>query len=144
MHSVENLEVLYRARRYWHTPQLDQAIAKIIKHFGDRRDIPQEFMTEFMREIGRNIPSGEGWNTFYETCPVVKVTPMTIAVVSQDLPIDILQRFPDFKSGGNFNVSKVKLQQYGYALHTRYGEYFYIHSPNGAIALPENKKLLEV
>jgi len=48
MHSVENLTVLYRGRGYWHTPELNQAIAKIINHFGDRASIPPEFIAEFM------------------------------------------------------------------------------------------------
>jgi hypothetical protein len=145
LHPVESLTHLYRARRYWHTPELNQAIAKIINHFGDRASIPPEFMAEFMNGIKRHgLPISEGWNVWYEPCPVVKTTAMEIIVTSQNLPIDILQKHPDFKLGGKFHIGKAKLQRYGYALHTRYGEYFYIAVPDSAIALVENKELLEV
>jgi len=143
MHPVENLEVLYRARRYWHTPQLDQAIAKIIKHFGDRASIPLQFVTEFINGINR-LHWNEGWCTFYEPCPVIKTTALEIVVVSQDLPTEVLEQFPDFCSGGKFHVNKAKLQQDGKAYHSRHGEYFYLNAPETAIALPEGKKLLEM
>jgi hypothetical protein len=140
MHSVENLTHLYRARRYWHTPELNQAIEKIINHFGDRRDIPPEFIAEFMRGINQHgLPSSEGWNVFYEPCLVVKITAMEVIVVSQTMPLNILERFPDFKAGGKFNINKPRLQRDGRALHTRYGEYFYISAPDSAIALCESR-----
>jgi hypothetical protein len=69
---------------------------------------------------------------------------MEVIVISQNLPIDILQKRPDFKLGGTFHVKEAKLQRDGYALHTRYGEYFYISAPDSAIALDERKELLEV
>jgi hypothetical protein len=36
LHPVENLAHLYRARRFWHTPELNQAVNKIIAWFGSR------------------------------------------------------------------------------------------------------------
>lgn len=130
MHSVENLTHLYRARRYWHTPELNQAIEKIINHFGDRRDIPPEFIAEFMRGINQHgLPNGEGWNTFYEPCPVIKTTAMEVIVYSQIFPFDV----PFNSKGGKFNVNKPRLQRDGKAHHTRYGEYFYISAPDSAI-----------
>ena len=145
MYPVENLTNLYRARRFWHTPELDQAIDKIIKHFGDRASIPPEFMTQFIHKIKRHgLPEKEGWNVWYEPCPVIKTTPMEIIVVSQNMPSDILEQFPDFYAGGKFHINKAKLQRDGRALHTRHGDYFYVAVPDVAIALVESKELLEV
>jgi hypothetical protein len=145
MHSVENLTILYRGRGYWHTPELNQAIAKIINHFGDRASIPPEFITEFMDGINRHgLPSGDGWNVWYEPCPVVKTTAMEIIVISKDMPPEIMELYPDLYKGGKFHVNKAKLQQSGRAYHSRHGEYFYIAVPDSAIALPESKELLEV
>ncbi len=141
IHSVEDLTHLYRARRFWHTPQLNEAIAKIINHFGDRRDIPSEFVIEFAK---LQLPDTEGWQTYYEPCPVVKVKPMTIVVRSMDMPPEILEAFPDFHAGGEFHVNKPELQRDGKAYHSRHGEYFYIAVPDTAIALPQSKRLLEV
>ncbi len=150
MHPVENLEVLYRARRYWHTPQLDQAIAKIIKHFGDRESIPSEFVSQFMDGIKRQgLPEKEGWNVWYEPCPVIKTTVLTVVVFSKPAPEEFLDglclnRKSSFYSGGKFAVNKADLQRYGKAYHSRHGEYFCLNAPESAIALPEGKKLLEV
>jgi hypothetical protein len=69
---------------------------------------------------------------------------MEVIVVSQNIPLDILELFPDFYKGGKFHINKAKLQRDGKALHTRYGEYFYVDVPDSAIALPESKELLEV
>ncbi len=145
LHPVESLTILYRARGYWHTPELNQAIAKIIDHFGDRASIPPEFIAEFMSGIKRHgLPSGEGWNVWYESCPVVKTTAMEVVVTSQDMPSEIMELYPDLYKGGRFHVNKAKLQQSGRAYHSRHGEYFYIAVPDSAIALPESKELLEV
>ena len=145
LHPVESLTHLYRARRFWHTPELDQAISKIIKHFGDRESIPLEFITEFMQGMRRHgLPDCDSWKTFYEPCPVVKTTPMEIVVVSQNMPPDILERFPDFYAGGKFHINKARLQRDGKALHTRHGDYFYVAVPDVAIALVECLKQLEV
>ncbi len=141
MHQVEDLKVLFRGRRYWHTPQLDQAIAKIVNHFGDRKDIPSEFIAMFMDGIRQHgLPEGEGWNTFWEPCPVIKTTAIEVVVYSQIFSFDV----PFNPNGGKFNVNKPKLQRDGKAYHSRCKEYFYINAPEGAIALPENKKLSEV
>jgi len=145
LHPVENLTHLYRGRGYWHTPELNQAIAKIINHFGDRVSIPPEFITEFMDGINRHgLPSGDGWNVWYEPCPVVKTTAMEIIVISKDMPPEIMELYPDFYKGGKFHINKAKLQQSGRAYHSRHGEYFYIEVPDSAIALGESKELLEV
>jgi hypothetical protein len=145
LYSVENLTVLYRGRGYWHTPELNQAIAKIINHFGDRASIPPEFIAEFMNGIKRHgLPGGDGWNVWYEPCPVVKTTAMEIIVISKDMPPEIMELYPDFYKGGKFHINKAKLQRDGKAHHSRYGEYFYIDVPDSAIALPESKELLEV
>lgn len=138
LHSVENLTVLYRGRRYWHTPQLNQAMAKIIDHFGDRASIPPEFIAEFVKHP---LPTTEGWNVWYEPCPVVRTTAMEVIVVSQDMPETIEDAFPDFYAGGKFNINKPKLQRDGKAYHSRHGEYFYINAPESAIALPETLRL---
>jgi hypothetical protein len=84
------------------------------------------------------------WLTLYEACPVVKTTAMEVIVVSQNIPLDILELFTDFNPGGKFHINKAKLQRDGKALHTRYGEYFYVDVPDSAIALPESKELVEV
>lgn len=150
MHSVENLTHLYRARRFWHTPELNQAIDKIIKHFGDRASIPPEFITEFMHGIKRHgLSEKEGWNVWYELCPVIKVTALTVVVFSRPVPDELLSglfvgRKSSFYSGGKFAVDKPELQRDGKAYHSRHGEYFYIAVPNVAIALVERKELLEV
>jgi hypothetical protein len=145
LYSVENLTVLYRGRGYWHTPELNQAIAKIINHFGDRASIPPKFIAEFMSGIKRHgLPSGDGWNVWYEPCPVVKTTAMEVIVVSQDMPSEIMELYPDFYKGGKFHINKAKLQQSGRAYHSRHGEYFYISAPDSAIALGESKELVEV
>lgn len=145
LHSVENITVLYRGRRYWHTPQLNQAIEKVINHFGDRKDIPTDFIVQLMKGINQHgLPSGEGWNTFYEPCPVVKSTDLSIVVVSKDLYLEDLKFPPYFCEGGKFHVSKTKLQKDGKAHHSRHGEYFYLNAPESAIALPQGLKQLEV
>jgi hypothetical protein len=69
---------------------------------------------------------------------------MEVIVVSQNIPLDILELFPDFNQGGKFHINKARLQRDGKALHTRYGEWFHISAPDSAIALPESKELLEV
>ena len=141
LHPVEDLTHLYRARRFWHTPQLNEAIAKIINRFGDRKDIPSEFKHEFINGIKHHgLPDGEGWNVFYEPCPVIKTTALEVVVQSRSFPSDV----PFLCDGGKFNVNKTKLQRDGKAYHSRHGEYFYIAVPDSAIALPQSRQLLEV
>ncbi len=123
LHSVENLTILYRARRY---------------NTGNR-GLSLSFKYHV---LGGATP--DTWLTLYEPCPVVKTTAMEVIVVSQNIPLDILELFPDFYKGGKFHINKAKLQRDGKALHTRYGEYFYVDVPDSAIALPESKELLEV
>jgi hypothetical protein len=123
LHPVENLTILYRARRY---------------NTGNR-GLSLSFKYHV---LGGATP--DTWLTLYEPCPVVKTTAMEVIVVSQNIPLDILELFPDFYKGGKFHINKAKLQRDGKALHTRYGEYFYIAVPDSAIALPESKELLEV
>jgi hypothetical protein len=140
MHPVESLTRLYRARYYRHTPDLNRTVAETLALFGDRESIP----TEFMRGIKRHgLLLGEGWNVWYEPCPVIKTTAMEVIVISQNLPIDILQKHPDFKLGGKFHINKAKLQRDGKALHTRHGEYFFISAPDIAFSLVESKELVE-
>ena len=132
LHSLNNITHLYRARRFWHTPQLDEAIAKIINHFGDRRDIPHEFKRQFCDGLRRHaLPSTEGWNVFYEPCPIIKTTALEIVVHSRLFPPDV----PFRCDGGKFHVNKAKLQKDGRAYHSRHGEYFYLAIPKEAIAL---------
>ena len=123
LHSVENLTILYRARRY---------------NTGNR-GLSLSFKYHV---LGGATP--DTWLTLYEPCPVVKTTAMEVIVVSQNIPLDILELFPDFYKGGKFHINKAKLQRDGKALHTRYGEYFYVDVPDSAIALPESKELVEV
>lgn len=121
--------------------QTIKAIAKIINHFGDRKDIPSEFKHEFINGIKHHgLPDGEGWNVFYEPCPVIKITPMEVVVQSRLFPSDV----PFLCDGGKFNVNKTKLQRDGKAYHSRHGEYFYIAVPDSAITLPQSRQLLEV
>jgi len=123
LHPVENLTILYRARRY---------------NTGNR-GLSLSFKYHV---LGGATP--DTWLTLYEPCPVVKTTAMEVIVVSQNIPLDILELFPDFYKGGKFHINKAKLQQSGRAYHSRHGEYFYIAVPDSAIALPESKELLEV
>jgi hypothetical protein len=147
MHSVESLTRLYRARRFWHTPELKQAMRNLFQEFGDRGvfppdSFPDNFGYKFFESVFEPIDSAA--RVFYEPCPVIKTTPMEVIVVSQNMPPDILVQFPDFKAGGKFHINKAKLQRDGFALHTRYGDRFYIAVPDVAIALDESKDLLEV
>lgn len=138
MYELENTKVLYRARRFWHTPVLCQAMDKILGHFGGRGHVPSEFMAEFIVGMQQHgFPDGDPIKVFYEPCPVVKIKPMTIAVESQNMPPEILEAFPDFYAGGIFHVNKAALQKGGKAQHSRHGEYFYLFAPESAIALPE-------
>ena len=146
LHPVENLTHLYRARRFWHTPELNQAMRDLFQEFGDRGVFPldlysNDFGYKFFGSVFEPIDSAA--RVFYEPCPVVKTTPMEVIVTSQNMPPDILAQFPDFKAGGSFHINKAKLQRDGRALHTRHGEYFYIDVPDVAIALDESKELLE-
>ena len=123
LHSVENLTILYRARRY---------------NTGNR-GLSLSFKYHV---LGGATP--DTWLTLYEPCPVVKTTAMEVVVTSQDMPPEIMELYPDFYKGGKFHINKAKLQQSGRAYHSRHGEYFYIAVPDSAIALPESKELLEV
>ena len=123
LHPVENLNTLYRARRY---------------NTGDR-GLWLPYKYHVLEGATPNT-----WLMLYEPCPVIKTTAMEIIVTSKNMPLEILAQFPDFKAGGTFHVNKAKLQRDGKALHTRYGEYFYIAVPDVAIALVESRELLEV
>jgi hypothetical protein len=123
LHSVENLTILYRARRY---------------NTGNR-GLSLSFKYHV---LGGATP--DTWLTLYEPCPVVKTTAMEVVVTSQDMPPEIMELYPDFYKGGKFHINKAKLQRDGRAYHSRHGEYFYIDAPDSAIALPESKELLEV
>jgi hypothetical protein len=134
MHPVENLTILYRARRY-NTGNRGLSLPYQHIYFGDTA-------FSLLNFIGKSVSNT--WLTLYEPCPVVKTTAMEVIVVSQNIPLDILELFPDFYKGGKFHINKAKLQQSGRAYHSRHGEYFYIDVPDSAIALPESKELLEV
>ncbi len=97
LHSVENLTILYRARRY---------------NTGNR-GLSLSFKYHV---LGGATP--DTWLTLYEPCPVVKTTAMEVIVVSQNIPLDILELFPDFYKGGKFHVNKAKLQRDGRAYHS--------------------------
>ncbi len=123
MHPVENLTILYRARRY---------------NTGNR-GLSLSFKYHV---LGGATP--DTWLTLYEPCPVVKTTAMEVVVTSQDMPPEIMELYPDFYKGGKFHINKAKLQQSGRAYHSRHGEYFYIAVPDSTIALSESKELVEV
>ena len=147
MHPVENLTHLYRARRFWHTHELNQAMRDLFQELGDRgvfppNSFPNDFGYKFFESVFEPIDSAA--RVFYEPCPVVKTTPMEVIVTSQNMPSEILELFPDFKAGGTFHINKAKLQRDGRALHTRHGDWFYIAVPDVAIALVESRELLEV
>lgn len=148
LHPVENLTHLYRARRYWHTPELNQAMRDLFQEFGDRGVFPpnlfsDDFGYKFFESVFEPIDSAA--RVFYEPCLVVKTTAMEVIVVSRNMPPDILELFPDFKDGGKFHINKAKLQRDGFALHTRYGDRFYIAVPDVVIALDQSsRELMEV
>jgi hypothetical protein len=147
MHSVENLTHLYRAQRYRHTPELNQAMRNLFRDFGDRGVFPPDLFPDdygyqFFSSVFEPIDSAA--RVFYEPCPVVKITAMEIIVVSQTMPYEITKLYPDFKAGGKFNINKPRLQRDGKALHTRYGEWFHISAPDSAIALGESRELVKV
>jgi hypothetical protein len=145
MHSVESLTRLYRARYFWHTPELDRTVVNTLNLFGDLDSFDKEFINNFLSSIHRQImPNCQYSRIFYEPCVVVKTTAMEVIVISQTMPYEITKLYPDFNRGGKFNINKPKLQQSGRAYHSRHGEYFYIAVPDSAIALPESKELLEV
>jgi hypothetical protein len=140
MHSVENLKILYRARRYWHTPKLADLLKALWSDSGDLSLVfpsPYSimFVYDFLESLKHRVdPNCQSSRIFYEPCPVVKTTAMEVIVISQTMPYEITKLYPDFKAGGKFNVNKPRLQRDGKALHTRYGEYFYISVPDSAIA----------
>ena len=145
MYPVENLTHLYRARYFWHTPDLDRTVAETLNLFGDLDSFDKEFVNQFLASLNRHpIPDCQSSRMFYEPCVVVKTTAMEVIVISQDMPSAIMELYPDFNRGGRFNINKPKLQRDGRAYHSRHGEYFYIDVPDSAIALPESKELLEV
>ena len=138
MNELENIKVLYRARRFWYTPVLHQALDKILNHFGGQGYVPAELMAEFIGAMQQHgFPDGDPIKVFYEPCPVIKIKPMTIAVQSQDMSPEILEAFPDFYAGGVFHIQKAALQRDGKSYHSRHGEYFHLFAPETAIALPE-------
>lgn len=142
MHSLDNITTIYRGRRFWHTPIADQAIDRIINHFGDRANVPSELMIEFIKGIQKHgHPDGDPWEVFYEPCFVVKATAIAIVCESEDMPPELKKAF---YAGGRFHVNKAALQRDGRAYHSRYGEYFYLTVPEGAIALPSANKLIAV
>lgn len=145
LHPVESLTHLYRARYFWHTPDIDRTVADILNLFGDLDSFDKEFVNQFLASLNRQpVSNCQSSRIFYEPCPVVKTTAMEVIVVSQNIPLDILELFPDLYKGGKFHINKAKLQRDGRALHTRHGDYFYVEAPEMAIALVEAKKLLEV
>ncbi len=145
LHPVESLTHLYRARYYWHTPDLDRTVAETLALFGDLDSFDKEFVNQFLASLNRQpVPDCQYSRIFYEPCVVVKTTAMEVICISQTMPYGITKLYPDFNKGGKFNINKPKLQRDGKAHHSRYGEYFYIDVPDSAIALPESKELLEV
>lgn len=145
LHPVESLTHLYRARYFWHTPDLDRTVAETLALFGDLDSFDKEFVNQFLASLNRQpIPDCQSSRIFYEPCVVVKITAMEVICISQTLSYEITKLYPDFYSGGKFHINKAKLQRDGRALHTRHGEYFYIDGPDVAISLVESKELLEV
>jgi hypothetical protein len=145
MYPVENLTHLYRARYFWHTPDLDRTVAETLALFGDLDSFDKEFVNNFLGSIHRQVvPDCQHSRIFYEPCVVVKTTAMEVICISQTLSYEVTKLYPDFNKGGKFNINKPKLQRDGKAHHSRHGEYFYIAVPDSAIALVESKELLEV
>lgn len=145
MHQVESLTRLYRARRYWHTPDLDRTVADTLALFGDLDSFDKEFINNFLASIHRQpVPDCQSSRIFYEPCVVVRTTAMEVICISQSMPDAIMELYPDFNKGGKFHINKAKLQRDGRALHTRHGDWFYIAVPDVAIALVESRELLEV
>ena len=144
MYQLENIAILYRGRRFSHTPILSQAIDKILGCFGGRGNVPPDLMVEFICGLQQHgLPDGDSWKIFYEPCSVIKSTTLELVCTSQNMSPEILEAFPDFYAGGTFHVIKAKLQREGKAYHSRHGEYFYLNAPEDAIALPEVQRTLE-
>jgi|GEM_PF-5498218 len=142
MYPLENIAILYRGRRFSHTPNFDRALKQIFDAFGGRANVPFEFKVEFFKGIEKHGFPDDSWKIFYEPCPVIKSTALELVCTSQNMSPEILEAFPDFYAGGTFHVSKAKLQREGKAYHSRHGEYFYLNAPEEAIALPEVQKAL--
>lgn len=142
LHPVESLSRLYRARYFWHTPDLDRTVAETLALFGN--EFGNEFINQFLVSLNRQVSRNCQYSRiFYEPCVVVKTTAMEVIVISQDMPSGITNLYPDFYAGGKFHINKAKLQRDGRALHTRHGEYFYIDGSDVAISLVESRELLE-
>jgi hypothetical protein len=146
MHQVESLTRLYRARYYWHTPELDRTVAETLNLFGDLDSFDKEFINQFLASLNRQpVPDCQSSRIFYEPCVVVKTAAMEIIVVSQTMPYEITKLYPDFNKGGKFHINKAKLQRDGKAHHSRHGEYFYIAVPDSAAAqIDDCKEKVEV
>lgn len=107
MHPVENLTCLYRARRFWHTPDLDRTVAETLTLFGDLDSFDKEFVNNFLGSIHRQVVQDCQYSRiFYEPCVVVKTTAMEVIVISQTLPYKITKLYPDFYAGGKFHINK--------------------------------------
>jgi hypothetical protein len=61
--------------------------------------------------------------TWYESCPVTRITSKFITVTSGDYPNSPLYK------GGTFNVNRASIESTGMAYHSRHGEYFYLTPP---------------
>lgn len=134
MHSVESLKTLFRERRFWDAPDLQALLDNILSRLENRGYIPTGFIAEFIDGMRGHQFSGRIEKTFYEPCEVIKTTAMEIICISNEIPPEIIEAFPDFYSGGKFHINKARMQQEGFAYHSRHGEFFHLIDPESAIA----------
>ena len=75
--------------------------------------------------------------TWYEQCPVMKITSKYITVDSGDFPGSPLYK------GGRFQVNRGQIEETGKAYHSRHGEYFHLEKPELGDLFP-SKDLIEM
>lgn len=77
-----------------------------------------------------------GWQCWYEECPVIRHTNKFVVVHSETYPDTPL--YP----GGEFSLNRQKLIQDGKSYHSRHGEYFYLEKPSQGFLFP-SKDVME-
>ena len=77
-----------------------------------------------------------GWQCWYEECPVLHHTTKYLVIESKNYPGTPL------KPVGKFSVPREALVQTGKAYHSRYGEYFYLEKPSQGFLFP-SKDVME-
>lgn len=84
---------------------------------------------------GRRYWTTDGWQTYYEPCPVVKRSEKYLTVQSEEIDI------AGFYKGGTFKLKKSDLKANGKTYHSRHGEYFYVIALSDRAPLPTSAVL---